>query len=355
MHGGFETFAERLALYLAERGWDVTVYCQVDGNGPVHEDRWRSVRRVFVSSRFEGALGTVVFDWRCIRHAASEDGLILTLGYNTAAFCARYRLKGLVNLINMDGIEWKRRKWRLPERIWLYANDWLGCLLADHLIADHPEIARHLKSRVRAEKVTTIPYGADAIGDADPSLLDQYGLAPGSYAIVIARPEPENSILDVVEAFSRRPRGCRLAVLGKYEPDRFPYHRQVLAAASKEVDFLGPIYDKAHLDALRKFARLYVHGHTVGGTNPSLVEALGAGLPVLAHDNNFNRWVAGDAARYFKDADGFAALLDQLLDDPGGLDAMAKESKIRHHDAFTWDKVLGAYETLLIAWASAKT
>lgn len=355
LHGGFETFAERLALYLVDRGWEVTVYCQEEGDGPIREDRWSGVRRVFVFSRFSGALGTVVFDWRSVRHAAQEDGLVLTLGYNTAAFCVRYRQRGLVNLINMDGIEWKRQKWRALERAWLYLNDWLGCLLGNHLIADHPEIARHLQTRVPADKITMIPYGADKVTAADAALLGEYALQPDQYAIVIARPEPENSILEIVEAFSRKPRGLKLALLGRYDPETTPYHRRVLDAASDEVMFLGPIYEKAKVDALRKFALLYIHGHSVGGTNPSLVEALGAGLPVLAHDNAFNRWVAGEEARYFSSTDSCAALFDALLSDSSLLSLMGAASSRRHLERFTWEQVLGDYESLFRPFLSSHT
>jgi hypothetical protein len=157
-------------------------------------------------------------------------------------------------------------------RFWL--NDWAGCWLGNHLVADHPEIKRHLATRVRADKITTIPYGSDWVDDADAGLIAPYSLTPGGYAILIARAEPENSILDVVRAWSRKPRGRKLVVLGKYEAGH-AYQRAVKEAVSDEVVFPGAIYDKAVVQALRFHALFYVHGHRVGGTNPSLVEALG--------------------------------------------------------------------------------
>ena len=126
-HGGFETFAERLAGYLAARGWVVTVYCQGRGRGPASEDRWRGIRRVHVPVQTAGALGTMIFDWKSTLHALGEPGVALTLGYNTAIFTALYRLRRIPNVINMDGIEWKRTKRSIPERLWLYANERLGC------------------------------------------------------------------------------------------------------------------------------------------------------------------------------------------------------------------------------------
>ena len=348
-HGGLETFAEHLAPYLVERGWRVTVYCQEDGAGPVFEDGWRGVRRVRMPVATTGAAGTIVFDWKSTVHAAGEKGLVLTLGYNTAVFCALYRLKRLKNVINMDGVEWRRQKWGKVAKVWFWLNDWAGCWLGNHLVADHPEIKKHLVTRVAAVKITMIPYGSDRVDSADAGLIVPYELEPGTYAILIARAEPENSILDVVRAWSRKPRGCKLVVLGKYEPDH-AYQRAVKEAASDEVIFPGAIYDKAVVQALRFHARFYVHGHQVGGTNPSLVEALGAGNAVLAHDNVYNRWVAGAGGAYFSDEDGCAQQIETLLADVAQLEHLQAASRARHAEAFTWEKVLGDYEKLLLAW-----
>ena len=347
-HGGFETFAEHLALYLVERGWRVTVYCQEDGTGPLFEDEWRGVRRVRMPVSTPGAAGTVVFDWISTWHAFREKGgLVLTLGYNTAVFSALYRLKGVRNVINMDGVEWRREKWGKVARLWFWLNDWAGCWLGNQLVADHPEIERHLGTRVSQDKVTMIPYGADRVDVADAGLLAPYGVESGGYAILIARAEPENSILEVVRAWSRTQRGCKLLVLGKYEAGH-AYQQAVRDAASDEVLFPGAVYQKPLVQALRFHARFYVHGHRVGGTNPSLVESLGAGNAVLAHDNAYNRWVAGDAGVYFRDTAECAAQIARLLDDAEGLGArLATASRVRHAETFTWDKVLGEYEALL--------
>lgn len=345
-HGGFETFAEALALHLVRQGWRVVVYCQEEDRGPVVEDAWQGIERVCIPVEQSGPFGTIVFDWRAIRHAAQQRDLCLTLGYNTAAFCARLRLQGIPNLINMDGIEWSRAKWGLPAKIWLWLNDWAGCWLGNHLVADHPEIARHLATRVAAAKITTIPYGADAVIDAPSEPVSRLGLEPGRYLTLIARAEPENSILEIVTAFSRKRRDCLLAVLGHYDEGN-PYHRAVRQAASDEVKFLGAIYDKETVRALRCHSLACLHGHQVGGTNPSLVEALGAGNAVLAHDNRFNRWVAGPAARYFNSTAECARQLDEMLSDPQALGAMQAGSRQRFAEAFTWPRVLDEYERLL--------
>jgi glycosyltransferase involved in cell wall biosynthesis len=348
-HGGFETFAEQLSLYLVRRGWRVIVYCQEDGAGDVTESTWCGVERVTIPISQKGPPATILFDWKSIRHAAKFNDLCLTLGYNTAALCAWLRLKGIRNLINMDGVEWRRAKWGRGAKAWFWLNDWAGCWLANHLIADHPEIARHLETRVSRHKITTIAYGAKQLKGPGEGPLRPYGLKPGGYITLVARAEPENSVLEIIQGFSRRPRGVRLVVLGQYF-DYYPYHAKVKAAASDEVTFLGAIYEKSVLESLRYHGLAYLHGHQVGGTNPSLVEAMGAGNAVIAHDNRFNHWVAGDGARYFRTADDLDAALTEVLAAPERLAKMRASSVVRVEENFTWESILTQYEALLDEW-----
>jgi len=346
-HGGFETFAEQLAVYLVQRGWRVIVYCQEDEAGPVVLDIWQGVERVRIPVTLGGAKGTMWFDWLSIRDAARQGDLCLTLGYNTALFCVWLRLSGVANIINMDGIEWRRSKWGSLAKTWFWINDWLGSWLGNHLVADHPEIEAHLATRTHRSRITTIPYGAIPAQHASTEWLHEYGLEPGRYLTLIARPEPENSILEAVRGFSCRARGLKLVVLGNYS-DQQEYHRAIQDAASEEVMFLGAIYDTKKVLALRRHCIAYVHGHQVGGTNPSLVESLGAGNAVIAHDNRFNRWVAADAARYFKDGFEFDRVLTQVLSDASTLAQMRQASQARFLAAFSWASVLAEYESLFL-------
>lgn len=347
-HGGFETFAERLAPDLVRRGWQVTVYCQEEEAGRLDESHWEGVRRVHIGVGHDTAVNSMRFDWACIRHAVqTREPLVLTLGYNTALFSLRLRLAGVGHVMNMDGIEWARDKWSLPAKAWLYLNDWAGCLGADHLIADHPQIARHLSRRVSTRKISTLPYGTDLVDHADPALLAPLGLQPGGYLSLIARPEPENSVLEIVRGFSARPRGVKLVVLGSYVPERVPYHAEVLAAAGPEVVFAGPIYEREVVQALRWHSLAYLHGHQVGGTNPSLLEAMGAANPVIAHDNRFNRWVVGEGAWYFRDATECAKVLDQVLADAGERRRRSELNRRRALTTFAWPVILAQYEVTL--------
>lgn len=352
-HGGFETFAERLSLYLISHDWQVTAYCQEDGSEPISESRWEGVRRIHIPVRQSGAAGTVVFDLRAAWHALSEKGLMLTLGYNTALFNLLQRLKGQVNLINMDGIEWRRDKWGMTAKSWFWLNERAGCWIGNHLVADHPEIKNHLATRVPADKITMIPYGGDDIRQADAGALSHLGLQAGRFSVVIARPEPENSFLEMVRAFSRTRRNHTLVVLGNFKPENNTYHQAVMEAGNDEVLFPGAIYDTRVVQALRFHCRFYLHGHRVGGTNPSLVEALGAGSAVIAHDNHFNRWVAGPGAAYFSGEEECAALFDRLLTDEASQQRMKEASRNRFLERFTWEQVLAEYEELLTRWYPA--
>ncbi|GGB50270.1 hypothetical protein GCM10011502_24270 [Oceanisphaera marina] len=349
-HGGFETFAEKLSLYLVAQGWQVTVYCQEDGEGEVYKSEWQGVKRIHIPVQRAGAAGTVIFDWKATRHALAQKGLFLTLGYNTACFNLIQRVKGQTNVINMDGIEWRRDKWGIVAKTWFWLNERAGCWVGNHLVADHPKIKEHLATRVNADKITMIPYGGDEVLSADESLLQKYGLEANQFSIIIARPEPENSFLEMVRSFSRTKRNHKLVVLGNFSPDTNNFHRSVMDAASDEVIFPGAIYEAPVVEALRFYARFYLHGHRVGGTNPSLVEALGAGCAVIAHDNHFNHWVAGPDAAYFQDEQACAKLFDSLLGATVRQADMKAASRARFYERFTWQKILQEYEQLLLKW-----
>ena len=349
-YGGFETAAENIAMFLVKQGWRVVVYCQSDGDGPITEDVWQGIERVTIPVNLPGWKGTSQFDLASIKHACKFKDLCLTFGYNTALFSTLLRFKGIPNVINMDGIEWSRARWGFMKQAILYVNERIGCFVGNHLIADHPEIEKYLLTRAPKRKITTLTYGADPLADAPCEPVMALGLEPGAYLNLIARSIPENSILEMVQGFSQMPRGYKLVVLGKYEPEVDDYHRQVMAAASNEVVFLGSIYDKDVVKALRFHSLAYVHGHTVGGTNPSLVEAMAASNPVIAHDNPYNRWVASDAAVYFKDADSFSAVLDQLLVSPTKQAELRVNSNRRYLEEFTWEHVAGQYEQLLMRY-----
>lgn len=348
-YGGFETAAENIGLFLRDRGWRVIVYCQVPGDGPVRRDEWRGLERVIVSEPREGWRGTSSFDLRTIRHALGEHAagdVWLTFGYNTGVFDVLPRLRGIPNVINMDGMEWTRRRWGLVKQGILLGNERFAGLVGTLLIADHPEIAKYLGRHFGRRRVRTITYGAHEVTAAPTEPVTELGLQPGRYATVICRPIPENSILEIVVAWSRRRRNLDLVVVGPFGDDD-PYQRAVRAAASAEVIFPGPIFAPDRIGALRYHSALYLHGHTVGGTNPSLVEAMAAGNAVVAQNNVYNRWVAGPGSAYFDDRHDLAALLDGLLAAPAKMTAMGAASRARFRSEFTWQRIGSQYEDAL--------
>lgn len=351
-HGGFESFATRFAPYMKSQGWVVTVYCQEEGgiSSPrTWVDEWEGIRRVHFDTRTRGSLATVEFDLRCTLHVLRQPGIDLVLGYNTAIFTLLQRLVGRCVAMNMDGIEWKRQKWGQMAKAWFWLNEWIGALTCSQPIADHPGIADHLADRGCHNSVI-IPYGAESVADAPVRLLTPFGVTPGDYFLSISRIEPENSILELVRAFVAAGTDRKFVVLGKTQATN-PYHEKVRAIANDKVIFPGAIYDHEVVAALRYHCLAYMHGHQVGGTNPSLVEALGAGSAVIAHDNVFNRWVAGPHQFYFADDVACADLLRRIATEPGAVTSAKTAARERHAEIFTFENVHEAYRKTLTALA----
>lgn len=344
-HGGFETFAERLALHLAARGWRVGVYCERDVERVgrrVSTTMWRGIELITVEVAATGPAATLAFDAFCAHDAVTRGGVCLVLGYNGAIFLPYLRLRGATILTNMDGIEWRRPKWSLAVRAFFWVSEWIAAWSSHRLIADHPAIADHLATRRPRRAIATIPYGGDPIRAPKEAPIRTLGLEPDRFLVSIARIEPDNNVLAFVEAFSRKPRSAKLVVLGTFDPSN-AYHRALRRAAGEGVVFPGAIYEAETVQALRHHARAYLHGHTVGGTNPSLVEALWAGNAVIAHDNAFNRGTAGDGQFYFSDVDGCERAIETVLGDDAAV-AAARAAARRRSAAFSWNDILAAYE-----------
>ncbi|MDO9524262.1 MAG: DUF1972 domain-containing protein [Gemmobacter sp.] len=344
-HSGFEYFADHFARWLVAQGHSVTVYCQgpqePKGSSPRRwEDDWQGVHRIHYSTRTAGTPATMEFDLKAAWDVRNRPGVDLVLGYNTAVFNLIQTVFGRRVFMNMDGIEWIRQKWSFKAKAWFFLNELVGANIT-RPIADHPEMAKHVSSR-SLRKPVMIAYGSPRITTAPTDPLASYGLTPDGYLISIARPVPENSILQVVRAYSAQQHGVKLMVLGNFDPAN-PYHREVRQAASGDVIFPGGIYDPDVVQALRFHARAYLHGHTVGGTNPSLVEALGAGNAVIAHNNRFNRWTAGADQFYFADEAACAEAMRSVVEDPERLARARSGARLRHAEAFELDDINRQY------------
>jgi glycosyltransferase involved in cell wall biosynthesis len=349
-HGGFETAAERLSLHLASKGWGVSVYCQEDssGNEVIREEIWRGVRRIIVPTPYGGSFGSVLFDWKCAQDAVRRPGRILIFGYNTAIFDLAFMRKSRPFIMNMDGFEWKRSKWSLPVKAWFWLNEQAGGRGGTTLVADNPEIETYLRRHYPKAQIEMIPYGAPRVTEASTTPLASMDLSSDSYFIVICRIEPENSVLEIVKAFSETSRRCKLCVLGDLDTKTNRYHRRLRQVAGSNVIFPGAIYDQNIVKSLRFHARAYCHGHRFGGTNPSLVEALGAGNAIIAHDNPFNRWTAGAGQFYFNTGEDLGLLFARLDDPSTDLSVARRKAVERYNDGLTWQTVFAQYEALIL-------
>ena len=345
-YGGFETFAEKLSLYLVKKKWVVNVFCQEFGKSKPSKMKWNGINLIRIPVNFKGPLSTIIFDFKSALISSHIKGLCLTLGYNTAIFNIFQKFKKQKNIFNMDGIEWERDKWNFFIKVWFYLNQNIAAILGDHLIADNPHIKNFITNKYNKKKISMIPYGAEKFTKPNKNILSKFRLKPKKYSIVIARPEPENSILEIVESFVSKKRNHQLVIFGKFEPTKNTYHKKILEVSNSEVIFVGAIYEKKILSTLRYYCQLYIHGHTAGGTNPSLVEALGSGCVILANNNKFNKWTLGKNGFYFRNKKQCGSQFDILLDKD--LKIYAKKNYKRFLKKFQWKYILQNYEKLFL-------
>ena len=268
------------------------------------------------------------------------------LGYSVAfAFFlpAIFREKFIVN---MDGLEWKRTKWSNFAKKYLRTMEYLAAKWATILVADAEGIADYLKKQYgRPDKVVMIPYGADIINTPpNPARLTPYGLEAGNYYLVVCRLEPENHVLEIIQGFAKTASKRKLVIVGDYQADT-PYTKLLTSHKNERVVFPGSIYDTEQLTALRYHCCAYLHGHSVGGTNPSLLEAMACGNFVIAHDNVFNREVTDNQAWYFTDSEEVKRLLGKLESEgpPEKTTAIYKEIM---ESKYNWEVVADSYAGL---------
>ena len=296
-YGGFETFAEQLATRLSRMCVDVTVFCPADAPRP--KTVFRGVTLQYIKSRPLKQFSEVVWDLNCFWAARRSFDVVYMLGVGAGFAAWLPRLFGTVVWINTDGIEWKRSKWSLPQRAYLAFVEGLSVLFASRIIADAEAIAQYLRTRYRGlRRVSTIAYGAD-LPDGNPNsqLLEEWGLQAWQYYLVVCRLEPENHVLEIIQGFMKSEPSFPLVIVGNVtQPNG--YVCKLLTYRSDRVCFLGAVYEQEKLAALRIFAKAYMHGHSVGGTNPSLLEGMACSNLVIAHDNPFNREVLGEAGLY---------------------------------------------------------
>lgn len=338
-YGGFERLVEVLAPHLAKSGRPVTVFCEGDETTP-DQDWWNGVERRFIKRRHTGVAGTIRYDLQAFR-LVPRGAIVLVFGYGTALFQAILRARNIPHCVNMDGIEWQREKWGWAARAWLRLNERIAARSSDMLIADHPEIQRDLYERFGV-RASMIAYGVEA--SPPMAHLGAGHFSSGRrYVLVVARPEPENQIHIILGAYRRAQTDVAMLVVGGFDATEYG---KALVLKYPEVNFIGPLYDSPTLNELRRDAELYIHGHRVGGTNPSLIEAMAAQAIIVAHDNVFNRWVLGGGGRYFTDERSLAEHLRRPPSTEARI-AFRTQCRLRCATDFLWPHILNSYDAIV--------
>ena len=346
-YGGFETAVEQIGKRLASRGYDITVYCRNPGQTLTEYEGMHLVNLPALRHRMTETLShTSLSVVRAITKDKPDVALVLNAG--NAPLIRPLKAAGIPVAIHLDGLESQREKWRGAGARYYQWAERAAVRNGDEVIADAVAIADHVRATFGRES-TVIPYGADVI-DPGGGRLGELNLIRKDYHLIVARLEPENHVLDAVHGYTVSDETRPLLVVGSAPYSEW-YVRRVreVAESSASVRMVGGLYDQELLDQLYANARTYIHGHSVGGTNPSLLRAMGAGAPVLAFDCEFNREVTDGRSFFWENADALAALLDDVAE--GEVDEelheYAEAGRTRVRERYQWDAVTDDYERLI--------
>ncbi len=345
-YGGFETFAEELSARLVKRGHQVRVYCRPHGVAHRPPDGMhRGVKLVFLPTIRHKYFDTVAHTFLSVFHVLpGDEEIVLICNAANSIFSWIPRVVGKKVVVNVDGLERKRRKWNAAGKAYYWMSEWLSTFLPTAIVTDARTIQKYYLQRYKKNS-NFIPYGALEPDGAGRSVVERLGLRPGKYALYVSRLEPENNAELVVKAFARVPGDVQLAVVGD-APYAEEYISRVHAAADSRVVFTGAVYGPGYRELLAH-AQFYVHATEVGGTHPALIEAMAAGRAVLYLDNAENREAAGDAGLPFSHSEeALAAQMDRLINDPEERRRRGQLAQARAREFFDWERVTDEYEEL---------
>ena len=340
-YGGFEQFAEFFSVYLAEQGHQV--YCYNSHNHKYQEKTFHGVNLIHKNDpEYKyGTFGQFIYDYNCIIDSRKRDfDIILQLGYTSNSVWFFLMPKKAINIINMDGLEWKRSKYSKPVQQFLKVAEWLAAKSGDYLVSDSLGIKKFLQEKYKKES-TYIAYGAYPFSSPNEQILEEYQVEKENFNMIMARFEPENNLDMVLEgvalnSYDKTPIlviGNHNTKYGEYLKNKFKSH--------ENIRFMGGIYNLEHLNNLRYFSKLYFHGHSVGGTNPSLLEAMASQALIAAHNNDFNKGVLKENAFYFSNPTEVKNLLNNTKKSnnlpfiKNNYEAIVNE--------FNWTKINGDY------------
>lgn len=372
-YGGLETFAQELSTRLVGRGWPVTVTCEHTCHGSPGPDSYEGVNLTYIEGPGNN-LRTIVSDRKALLRCAelgSPGDVAYLLGYGVGPFAwgAVRKLKkaGMEFWLNPDGLEWKRPKWPTWVQGYFRLCEWFLLKQADRVFCDAAAIKEHHASNngVPREKMDVVEYGAalvDEIEDEEllrrrDEFLAEHGVQPGGYYTYVGRFVPDNNlelmVRGVLDARIQRP----LLVFAAHDEDA-PFFRRIasLVDASDAPDAVvltGGVYDQQLLRALRLAAFAHFHGHEVGGTNPSLVEAMGLGSFILALDTPYNREVLDGAGLFFqKDVESFVRTVREAEElEDGRVERLRERARDRVRSHYNWERITDEYERCLRAGA----
>ena len=348
-YGGFETLVRKLAPFLRDQGADVTVYGR-DSRFSTSSRMIDGIEVVDTPGLDRTSTSTLSYGLTSAAHAARRNfDAALVLNVANGYWLPLLRRAGVPTVVNVDGIEWERDKWSATGKKVFRLGARLTARYADHLVADSRAIGHYWETNFNAAS-EFIPYGADLEQDDASDRVAALGLTPGSYLLVVARLVPENNVDLFLDALQLMDPNVPAVVVGS-AAGTSPLERRLADMADSRPAFqwLGHVSDQLLLKQLWRHAALYVHGHSVGGTNPALVQALGLGSPTIALDTVFNREVLGGGWPTYsagRPAE-LARLITQLLEQPETRAKLALRGTEIIEDRYRWDDVLGAYSDIL--------
>lgn len=347
-YGGFETAVEEVGRRLVDLGHEVVVYCR--GAEDPEQTEFLGMELVHLPAVKRKSLETLSHTAVSARHLRrTGEGADVAVVFNAAnaPFVPGLRRAGIPVAVHVDGLESRRAKWGGAGRRYYRLAESLSVRWADALIADAQGIADYYREEFGAP-TELIRYGAPIQEQPGHDRIAELDLTPGGYHLVVARFEPENHVLEIVQGYAASSAERPLVVVGSA-----PYADDYTAAVSAVADpdprirMLGGVWDQELLDELYAQALVYLHGHSVGGTNPSLLRAMGAGSAVAAYDVVFNREVLGEHGRFFDSPAALAGLLADLEADAEGTRARGALLRERAREEYRWDDVAAGYEQLL--------
>lgn len=352
-YGGFETFVRRLAPWLVERGHEVTVYGRGGmGTRSRHVDGVYVVDTVGLNTKAASTISHgITAAVHCLRH---KPDVVLALNVANGPAIPILKIRGIPVAMNVDGIEWKRAKWGRIARGAFQFGARTSARLSECLVADSREIGRIWREEFDVEPVY-IPYGADVPDEIGHGRLRQVGVDPRSYVVVVARLAPENNVdlfLDAMELARWR---MPIVVVGSANYDNPTEARLRVLDAEQKIRWLGHVADQDLLTELWGNAAVYFHGHSVGGTNPALLSALGCGAPTVAVDTPYNREVLGGGDQVVEpDPVSVRDAIQRVFGNAEYQSELGQRGRAIVHDRYRWTDVFEAYERLLLDMASGR-